>query len=71
MFNDLETNPQISNWAMQVINILQNTGFNDSWILQGVGYTTGFLNMFKQRVRDNLEQQFTDIFKSLNIYINL
>jgi len=71
MLNDLETYPQKSNWAMQVINILQNTGFNDGWILQGVGYTTGFLNMFKQRVRDNLEQQFTDIFKSLNIYINL
>ena len=58
MLNDLETYPQKSNLAMQVRNILQNTGFNDVWMLQGVGDTTGFLNVFKQRVRDNFMQNW-------------
>ena len=47
MLNDLETYPHKSNWAMQVRNILHNTGVNDVWMLQGVGDTTVFLNMFK------------------------
>ena len=58
MLNDLETYPHKSNLAMQVRNILQNTGFNDVWMLQGVGDTTGFLNVFKQRVRDNFMQNW-------------
>ena len=60
MLNDLETYPQKSNLAMQVRHILHNTGVNDVWMLQGVGVgdTTGVLNVFKQRVRDNFIQHW-------------
>ena len=47
MLNDLETYPHKSNWAMQVRNMLYNAGFNDVWMLQGVGGTTGLFNVFK------------------------
>jgi len=43
---------------MQVRNLLHNTVFNDVWMLQRVGDTPGLLNMFKQRVRDNLIQNW-------------
>jgi len=36
MLNDMETYPHQSNWAMQVRNILHNTGSNDVSMLQGV-----------------------------------
>jgi len=67
MLNDMETYPHQSNWAMQVRNILHNTGSNDVSMLQGVWDTTGSLNVFKQRVSDKVRKQ--PVF-NLNIYEN-
>jgi len=57
MLNDMETYPHQSIWAMQVRNIIHNTGSNDVSMLQGVWDTTEFLNMFKQRVSDKVKTQ--------------
>ena len=49
-----------SQTGLQVRHILHTTGVNDVWMLQGVGVgdTTGVLNVFKQRVRDNFIQHW-------------
>lgn len=59
MLNDLIDFPNKKSWAFHVKHILQTYGFNDVWINQGVGNVRLFINIFKQRVKDNYIQSWT------------
>ena len=48
MLNDCQVNPEKSNWASSVRNLLSNYGFMDVWLAQGVGNTNIFLKTFNK-----------------------
>ena len=53
MLRDIETKPNIKNWASLLRNILSNLGFLLVWLSQGVGDIKQFLVGLKQRLTDN------------------
>ena len=57
MLRDIETKPNIKNWASLLRNILSNLGFLHVWLSQGVGDIKQFLFVLKQRLTDNFLQQ--------------
>ena len=58
MLRDIETKPNIKNWASLLRNILSNLGFLHVWLSQGVGDIKQFLVVLKQRLTDNFLQQW-------------
>ena len=52
MLRDIETKPNIKNWASLLKNILSNLGFMHVWLSQGVGDLNEFLAVLKQRLTD-------------------
>lgn len=60
MINDIEANQRTTNWAALVRKLLCNLGFYDVWLQQGVGDTKLFLNIVKQRLRDQFFQTWNE-----------
>ena len=62
MLNDIVVHPTILNWASQVKNLLELTGFNYVWLNQGVENcnTSAFINIFNQRVKDLFIQNWKE-----------
>ena len=58
MLRDIETKPNIKNWASLLRNILSNLGFLHVWLSQGVGDIKQFLVVLKQRLTDYFLQQW-------------
>jgi hypothetical protein len=52
MLNDIENQPQKSNWASCVKNVLSRLGFYHVWLEQGVGHVNIFVQILKQRIKD-------------------
>ena len=46
------------NWVVLVRNLICQLGFADVWLAQGVGNIQLFLNLCKQRIRDQFIQQW-------------
>ena len=57
--NDIEVFPHKKNWASLLRGVLSSLGFFDVWIFQGVGNKKMFLNLAKQRLKDNFQQKWT------------
>ena len=57
--SDIEVFPNKNNWASLLRDILSSLGFFDVWIFQGVGNKQLFLNLAKQRLKDNFQQKWT------------
>ena len=58
MLEDLELNPNKTNWASLLRHLLFSMGFNEVWIQQGVGNINNFISVFKQRLTDNFIQNW-------------
>ena len=58
MLDDMWRFPRITNWACLVRNLLQNLGFGDVWMYQGVGDDKQFLSIFKIRLKDVFIQEW-------------
>lgn len=58
MLSDIEVNPNVTNWASLVRDILVSLGFNEVWLQQGVGNYSRFISLFKQRLNDNFIQNW-------------
>ena len=57
---NLEKYPNKKSWAKSVKTMLANLGFNHVWLYQGVGNKNQFLNIFKQRLKDNFIQNWNN-----------
>ena len=44
------------NWVSKLRNLLNELGFGEAWVYQGVGHNGNFLSLVKQRLRDNYIQ---------------
>ena len=60
MLSDLEELPNKTNWASLVRSLLQNLGFYEVWLLQGVGNFNIFLSELKQRLNDTFIQNWQE-----------
>lgn len=58
MLNDMESRPNITNWASLVHHLLVTMGFGEVWLQQGVGNYNKFILVFKQRLTDNFIQNW-------------
>ena len=58
MLRDLDFQPDKENWASLVRQLLSRLGFMDVWLAQGVGSIAIFINIFKQRVKDIVSQEW-------------
>ena len=58
MINDMTIHPRKQNWASCVKHLLSRLGFLEVWEAQGVGNIKAFLNIFRQRVKDNFVQDW-------------
>jgi hypothetical protein len=58
MIQELERNPGKNSWVKSVKNLLDNLGFNQVWIFQGVGNVNIFMTVFKERVRNHFQQNW-------------
>ena len=71
---DMRSNPQKTNWASSVKQLLSKYGFMDIWISQGVENSSSFLRVFKQRVRDIYMQEWHDRLEKSSrarFYVNI
>ena len=64
--NDMTIHPRKQNWASCVKHLLSRLGFLEVWEAQGVGNIKAFLNIFKQRVKDNFK--IRKIFKGKMLF---
>ena len=46
-------------WAYHVKELLRRNGFGDIWLLQNVGYLNRFVSVFKQRLLDQFQQDWS------------
>ena len=58
MLDDLEMNPNKTNWASLLRHLLFSMGLNEACIQQGVGNVNNFISLFKQRLTDNFIQNW-------------
>jgi hypothetical protein len=58
MLKDLAVRPSKTNWAALVKSVLDNLGFSDAWLNQGVGDVNVFLYHVKTRLRDTYIQNW-------------
>ena len=58
MLSDIEAHPNVTNWASLVRDILLSLGFYEVWLQQGVGNSSKFISLFKQRLNDNFIQNW-------------
>ena len=58
LYENLDRYPNKTSWTKSVKNILENLGFNDVWLHQGVGNKKHFLRIIKQRLSDNFIQNW-------------
>jgi hypothetical protein len=52
MLSDIHSRPNKKNWASDVRDILNSTGFSQVWLNQGIGDESVFLSIFKCRIKD-------------------
>ena len=53
-------------WATYVRNLLERYGFGFAWLNQGVGDCKSFLKMFKQRLIDCYQQEWSTTVTDTN-----
>ena len=58
MIQDIQLFPNKPNWALHVKTLLSVYGFGDIWEAQGVENQKSFLEIFKQRIKDNFVQEW-------------
>ena len=58
MIQDIQLFPNKPNWALHVTTLLSVYGFGDIWEAQGVENQKSFLEIFKQRIKDNFVQEW-------------
>jgi hypothetical protein len=58
MLNDLVEHPCKTNWAALVKSLLDDLGFYDAWLNQGVGDVNAFLFCVKIRLGDTFIQNW-------------
>lgn len=56
LYNAIEADNRVNNWAGQVKKLLNMLGFGEVWLYQGVNDIGVFLKIFEQRVNDNALQ---------------
>ena len=73
MLADLEKYPNKINWTYSVKDLLSRMGFYHVWLNQGVGNLNAFLNLFKQRLTNFIQNWHERINNSsrANVYINI
>ena len=65
LYSQLDIRPNKKSWVSDVRDILQSLGFNDVWLLQGVGNVDIFINVIKQRANDVFVQNwFSELHSS-------
>ena len=57
--SELERSPNTKSWVSLIRNMLQNSGFHEVWINQGVGDIDIFIRIFRQRVTDIYMQKWS------------
>ena len=60
LLQDIQNDPNKTNWASLVQTLLSTLGFHEVWLSQGVGNEQLFLNEFKQRLADSHMQNLHD-----------
>ena len=60
MLQGIEKYPRKKSWAKSVKNLLENLGFNNVWLFQGVGNINMFLTLFNQRLNDQFIQEWNE-----------
>ena len=58
LLEDIRQNPNKTNWASSVRDLLSTYGFFNVWVSQGVENPNSFLQCFKQKIRDVFEQDW-------------
>ena len=58
LLEDIRQNPNKTNWASLVRDLLSTYGFFNVWVSQGVENPNSFLQIFKQKIRDVFEQDW-------------
>lgn len=58
MLQDIESVPNVVNWASLVRHLLLTLGFNEVWMQQGVGNYVKFISEFKLRLTDTFIQNW-------------
>ena len=56
LLEDIRQNPNKTNWASLVRDLLSTYGFFNVWVSQGVENPNSFLQIFKQKIRDVLNK---------------
>jgi hypothetical protein len=59
MLSDIQKNPNVTSWAINVKRLLETYGFYDVW-LYGTGNPDLFLQVFKERVKDVFIQTWNE-----------
>ena len=60
VLNDIEELPNKTNWASLEGHLLISLGFFEVWVSQGVGNIDIFISVLKQRLTDNLIQNWQE-----------
>ena len=55
---DFESNLDKKNWCSLLYDLLCTLGFNDAWLFQDIGDSVLFLSLVKQRLKDQLIQNW-------------
>ena len=58
MIQDLESSPEKPNWALHVKHLLSIYGFRNVWEAQYIENSKSFLEIFKQKVKDCIVQEW-------------
>ena len=58
ILNDLDTKPNIVNWASLLKHLLSSLGFHEVWVNQGVGNYNAFIGFLKLRLTDTFIQNW-------------
>jgi hypothetical protein len=64
MIFNIEQKPNYKCWANSIKQLLQRLGFYHVWVNQGVGNEILFLNLVKQRLKDNYMQNWTESLRN-------
>ena len=64
MLQELNMYPNRNSWGKLVKTVLENLGFYNVWLNQGVENENLFLNKFKQHMRDNYLQDWNSEIKN-------
>ena len=55
---NINENPNVTNWALSICNLLQHLGLYYAWLYQSVGDETCFIKLLKTRLTDTFIQNW-------------